>query len=246
MCLPEDEEASLNSPYGLPTECLACELRSNGFFCALSRQSREAFGQIKHGAVFPEGALIFVEGQASRGIYLLCEGQAKLFTTSRDGRTIIVRIAKPGEVLGLHAVVADTPYELTVETMQPCQLNYVGREDFLRFLAQHGDAALHAAQHIGRDYHDACDVVRSIGLSHSVSGRVAKFLLESATDGQVRDGVVRATLALTHEDIAQLMGTSRETVTRALSELRRKEIAELKGSTLIIHNKSELERRVVA
>lgn len=89
-------------------------------------------------------------------------------------------------------------------------------------------------------------MVRSIGLSHSVSGRVAKFLLASATDGRVTNGVVCANLALTHEDIAQLMGTSRETITRTLSEFRKKDIVELKGSTLIIHNKSALERLVPA
>jgi CRP/FNR family transcriptional regulator len=89
-------------------------------------------------------------------------------------------------------------------------------------------------------------VVRSIGLSHSVSGRVAKFLLASATGEPTRNGVVRVRLALTHQDIAQLTGTSRETITRTLAEFRKKDIVELKGSTLIIHNKSALERLVAA
>jgi CRP/FNR family cyclic AMP-dependent transcriptional regulator len=116
---------------------------------------------------------------------MLCQGQAKLSTTSRDGKTFILRIAKPGQVLGLDAVVTGKPYELTAETMQPSQLSFVNREDFLRFLKAHGDACLHAAQHISRDCRDAYDVVRSIGLSQSVSVRVAKFLLASATDPQV-------------------------------------------------------------
>ena len=236
----------MNSPYGLPAECLTCHLRSDNFFCALSQESLAAFNQIKHAVVVPEGAVIFVEGQAPRGIFMLCQGQAKVSTTSRDGKTFILRIAKPGEVLGLHAIVTSKPYEVTVETMQPSQLNFVNREDFLRFLKEHGDACLQAAQQISRDCRDAYDVVRSIGLSHSVSGRVAKFLLASAADGRVTNGVVRANLALTHEDIAQLMGTSRETITRTLSEFRKKDIVELKGSTLIIHNKSALERLVPA
>jgi CRP/FNR family transcriptional regulator, cyclic AMP receptor protein len=236
----------MNSPYGLPAECLTCHLRSDDFFCALSQESLKAFNQIKHGAVFPEGAVIFVEGQTPRGIVMLCQGQAKLSTTSRDGKTLIFRIARAGEVLGLDAVVTGKTYELTAETMQPCLLNFVGRKDFLRFLKGHADACLHAAQHISRDCRDAYDVVRSIGLSQSVSGRVAKFLLASATDGRVTNGVVRARLALTHEDIAQLVGTSRETITRTLSGFRKKDIVELKGSTLIIHNKPALERFVAA
>jgi len=236
----------MNSPYGLPAECLSCHLRSDNFFCALCPESGEAFNRIKHGAVFPEGAVIFVEGQTPRGVFMLCHGQAKLSTTSRDGKTIILRIARAGEVLGLDAVVTSKSYETTAQTMQPCRLNFVHREDFLQFLKEHSDACLHAAQHISRDCQDAYDVVRSIGLSHSVSGRVAKFLLASATDGEVTNGVVRTTLALTHEDIAQLTGTSRETITRILSEFRKKDIIELKGSTLIIHNKPALEQLMTA
>ena len=236
----------MNSPYGLPADCLDCHLRSDDFFCALSPESLGAFNQMKRVAVFPEDAVIFAEGQIPRGIFMLCQGQVKLSTTSRDGKTFILRVAKAGEVLGLHAVVTRKPYEVTVETMQPCQLNFVNREDFLRFLKAHGDACLRAAQQISRECRDAYDVVRSIGLSHSVSGKVAKFLLASATEGRVMNGVVRTRLALTHEEIAQITGTSRETITRILSEFRKKDIIELKNSTLTIHNKPALERLVAA
>ena len=234
----------MNSPYGLPADCHDCHLRSDDFFCALSQESLAAFNQLKHAAVLPEGAVIFVEGQIPRGIFMLCQGQAKLSTTSRKGKALILHIAKPGEVLGLHAVVTGKPYEVTVGTMQPCQLNFVNREDFLRFLKEHGDACLHAAQQISRECWDAYEVAHSIGLPHLVSGRVAEFLLASATDGQVTNGVVRARLAMTHTDIAQIVGTSRETIVRILSEFRKKEIVELKGSTLTIHNKPALERLV--
>ena len=232
----------MNSPYGLPAECLTCHLRPDNFFCALSRKTVEALNQIKHAMVVPEGALVLVEGQTPRGVFLLCQGQAKVSTTAEDGKTFILGIAKPGEVLGLHAVVTGKAYEVTVEAMQPCLLNFASREDFLRFLKEYGDACLQAAQHISREYHDACNIVRSVGLSHSISERLAKFLLESSAEGQIANGVLRTKLALTHEQISQLVGTSRETVTRTLSEFRKEKIVELKGSTLIIHNKPALER----
>jgi CRP/FNR family transcriptional regulator, cyclic AMP receptor protein len=162
-------------------------------------------------------------------------------TTSRDGKTFILRIANGGEILGLDAVVTGKPYELTMETMRPSRLAFVNREDFLRFLQEHGDACLQAAQHISRDCQDAYEVARLIGLSHSVSGRIAKFLLTSATDGLVTNGVVRLRLALTHTGIAQLVGTSRETIARTLAEFRKKDIVELKASILTIHNRYALE-----
>ena len=226
--------------------CLSCRLRSRSFFCELSQDSIEDFNQIKHAAVFPEHAVVLVEGQSPWGIFILCQGRAKLSTTSRDGKTLIVRLAEPGEVLGLHAVVTGGPYELTVETMQPCQLNFVGREDVLRCLQEHADASLHATQHLARDCSDSYNVVRSIGLSHSVSERFARFLLETAEDGEVSNGTVRVRLAMTHEEISQLVGTSRETITRLLSEFRRHDMVELKGSMLIIHNRPALQSLVGA
>ena len=168
--------------------CLTCHLRSRNFFCDLSPESIEAFNKIKHAAVFPEHSVVLVEGQTPCGIFILCQGRAKLSTTSRDGKTLIVRIADAGEVLGLHAVVTGKRYELTVETMQPCQLDFVGREDMLRFLQAHPDASLHAIQHLARDCSDSYGVVRTIGLSHSIR-EFARFLLETAArPGQPRKG----------------------------------------------------------
>jgi CRP/FNR family transcriptional regulator len=237
----------MNSPYGVSCveNCLTCHLRSTSFFCALPKESLAVFNRIKHVTAFPARAVIFMEGQTPRGIFVLCQGQAKLSTTSRDGKVFILRIAKAGEVLGLHATVTGKPHEVTVETMQACQLNFVSREDFLLFLKEHSDACLHAAQHLSRECQYAYAVVRSIALSHSMSARVAKFLLASATAQQDTDGTVRATFALTHEDIAQIVGANRETITRILSEFRKKHLVELRGSILSIYNKPALEQLVL-
>ncbi|MFZ0686816.1 MAG: Crp/Fnr family transcriptional regulator [Terriglobales bacterium] len=231
---------------GMPCveNCFDCRLRRQGFFCDLSPQSIRAFEKIKHPAVFPEHSVVLVEGQNPCGIFVLCQGRAKLSTTSRDGKTLIVRIAGAGEILGLHAVVTGTPYELTAETMQPSQLSFVTREDALRFLNQYPDACFHATQHLARDCSDSYGVARTMGLCHSVSERFARFLLDTAADSQVTRGRVRVRLAMTHEEISQLVGTSRETITRLLSEFRRHDLAELKGSMLIIHNHPALKNMV--
>ncbi|MGP0095734.1 MAG: Crp/Fnr family transcriptional regulator [Terriglobales bacterium] len=226
--------------------CLDCRLRQRSFFCDLSPESIAAFNQIKRAAVFPEHAVVLVEGQSPSGIFILCQGRVKLSTTSREGKTLILRIAEAGEVLGLHAVVTGGKYELTAETMQPSQLNFVKREDMLRFLREQPDACVRATQHLARDCSDSYGVVRTIGLSHSVSERFARFLLETAADGEVSRGGVRVRLAMTHEEISQLVGTSRETITRLLSEFRRNELAELRGSMLIIHNQNALRNMVRA
>jgi CRP/FNR family transcriptional regulator, cyclic AMP receptor protein len=238
----------MNTPYGIQiTEnCLICKLRQSGFFCDLPKGSLEELEKVKYASAYPQGAVLFVEGQAPRGVYIVCGGRVKLSTTSREGKTLILRIAQAGEVLGLHATVSGKPYELTGETLQPCQLDFIRRDDFLRFLQHHGDACLNAAQHLSQNCQNAYEMIRSLGLSHSVGEKLARLLLEWASDGETTKDGIRIKVSLTHEEIAQLIGTSRETVTRVLSEFREKKFAQLRGSTLMIMNRPGLEKLVGA
>ena len=97
---------------------------------------------MKHVTTYPEGAVIFVEGQLARGVHVVCRGRVKLMASNKEGKTFILKIAEAGEILGLHSVVMGMPYELTAETLEPCQLAFIAREDFLRFLKAHGDVCL--------------------------------------------------------------------------------------------------------
>jgi CRP/FNR family transcriptional regulator, cyclic AMP receptor protein len=245
--IPE-RRAVAHSPYGLPItdNCVGCKLRKENFFCALSPASIQALDQTKHASCFPEGSVIFLEGQEARGVYILCQGRAKLTTTNADGKSLILKIAEPGEILGLHSCISGRTHETTVETLQPSQLTFVRRDDLLRLLSEHPDACLRAAEHLANDCQAAYDVIRSIGLSHSVSEKLARLLLQWSSDGRVTDGAIRLKIALTHEEMAQLIGTSRETVTRTLSEFKKQHILELTGSTLVIRNKAALQRLVGA
>src|ERR1700751_1924672 len=238
----------MSTPYGIQTteNGLICKLRHSGFFCEMPKPALEEMEKVKYASAYPQGAVLFVEGQAPRGLYMICSGRVKLSTTSRDGKTLILRIAQPGEVLGLHAAVSGKPYELTGETLQPCQLDFIRRDDFLRFLQHHGDACLNAAQHLSQNCQNAYEMIRSLGLSHSVAEKLARLLLEWASDGETTKDGIRIKISLTHEEIAQLIGTSRETVTRVLSEFREKKFAHLHGSTLMIMNRPGLERLVGA
>ncbi|MFB3916960.1 MAG: Crp/Fnr family transcriptional regulator [Terriglobales bacterium] len=223
---------------------MICKLKSERFFCNLPKPTLEAFDAIKYAAAYPGGALLFSEGQSPRGVYMLCRGRVKLSVTATDGKALILKIAEPGEVLGMHATVAGTPYEMSAETLHPCQVNFVKREDFLNFLKQHADACLRAAEHLSNNCQSAFEQIRSLGLSHSAREKLARVLLEWATSGEeTRDGV-RVKLAMTHEEIAQMIGTSRETVTRILAEFKKRQFAHIKGSNLVIRNRTGLERLI--
>lgn len=231
------------SPYGLDIieSCLTCKTRSERLFCDLPGAALQAFENIKYATAYPKGAVLFVEGQAPRGIFVLCKGRVKLSICATDGKTLIVKIAEPGEVLGLSASVSGKPYELTAETIDPCQVNFVKRDDFLRFLKEHPEACFKVAEQLSEKYNTACHEVRSLGLSHSAGEKLAKLLLEwSSRNGEAAKQEPRFKLALTHEEIAQMIGTSRETVTRLFADFKRRQILQAKGSTLVIRNKAAL------
>lgn len=232
------------SPYGLDIieSCLTCKTRSERLFCDLPGAALQAFENIKYATAYPKGAVLFVEGQAPRGIFVLCKGRVKLSICATDGKTLIVKIAEPGEVLGLSASVSGKPYELTAETIDPCQVNFVKRDDFLRFLKEHPEACFKVAEQLSEKYNTACHEVRSLGLSHSAGEKLARLLLEwSSRNGESAKQEPRFKLALTHEEIAQMIGTSRETVTRLFADLKRRQILQAKGSTLVIRNKAALK-----
>ncbi|WP_228370748.1 Crp/Fnr family transcriptional regulator [Candidatus Korobacter versatilis] len=216
-------------------------MRAEHIFCDLPASALSAFEAIKYATAYPKSAVLFVEGQAPRGIFVLCKGRVKLSICSTDGKTLILKIAEPGEVLGLSATVSGKTYELTAETIDPCQVNFVKREDFLRFLKEHADACFRVAEQLSEKYNTACREIRSLGLSHSAAEKLAKLLLEwSARAGESNKSEPRVRLALTHEEIAQMIGTSRETVTRLFAELKKRQIVLSRGATLVVKNKAAL------
>ena len=233
----------MHSPYGLELtrSCEQCSLKCEGFFCDLSKLTLKALDSIKFTSGYPKGAVLFVEQEMPRGVFVLCKGRVKLSMTSSEGKTVILRIVQPGEVLGLHAVVSAQPYQASAETLEPCQVNFIRRDDFLRFLSEHAEASLRAAQHLSGRYHAACEQIRSLGLTHSASEKLARFLLESSVTGQETKLGVRVRLTMTHEEIGQVIGTSRETVTRTLSDFKSKHLVAVNGSMLLIPNKTALE-----
>jgi CRP/FNR family transcriptional regulator, cyclic AMP receptor protein len=233
----------MTSPYGMEIveSCLTCKLRAGHIFCDLQPAALQAFEEIKYTTAYPEGAVLFVEHQAPRGIFVICKGSVKMSVSASNGKTMIVKIAEAGEVLGLSSTVSGKPYEVTAETIDPCQINFVKREDFLRFLKNDVQVCFKVAEHLSEKYHNVCNEIRCLGLSHSAAEKLAKLLLEwSSKNGESLKAEPRVKLRLTHEEIAQMIGTSRETVTRLLGDLKKHQIVNSRGSTLVIRNQAAL------
>jgi len=229
-------------------DCLKCSLREDRLFCNLPSEALDALQSIKATAVYPKGAMLCLEGQPPRGIFILCTGRAKLFTTSAEGKTMILRVAEPGEVLGLTAVVSNTAYEATVETMEPSQANFISQAHFIQFLQSHSAVGVKVAQQLTHNCHCAYEEIRSLALSNSVPEKIAKLLLSWAEHPLMMQkqvsGEIPIRVTLTQEEIAQFVGTSRETVSRTLGDFKKKGWMRTKGATWWIMNRPALEKLV--
>lgn len=233
----------MRGPYGfeLNENCQSCKMKANGFFCQLGPAALTDFNKIKSPAAYPPGAVLFLEKQDPRGVFVLCAGQVKLSISSSGGKTLILRIAKPGEILGLMATVSGIPYEVTAETLHPCQIAYVRRDDFLCFMGKHPEVYQGAVRQLSTLYSGACEQLRTVGLSASAPEKLARVLLEWSADPKDAQRSGQIKLPLTHEEIAEFIGTTRETVTRTLSEFKNRQLVSLQGSTLMISNRPALE-----
>jgi len=232
------------TPYGLKIieSCLICPLRHDRIFCDLPLIDLQTLQAMSSLATYPKGSILFVEGQEPRGVFILCNGKVKLSAGSADGKSLIMRIAGAGEIIGLPGTISAKPYELTAEALEPLQANFVGREPFLKFLREHGDAALRVAQILSDIYYATCREVRYLGLSSSAAEKLARFLLDwnaSHAEGSEESSSV---LTLTHEEIAEMLGTSRETVSRLFADFKRQQLVEVRGSSLVISDRAALQQ----
>jgi CRP/FNR family transcriptional regulator len=235
-------ENEMKAPYGIEIveNCAECPLTNGSFFCGFPHAVREALDQVSHKSILPAGAILFVEGQVPRGVFVVCSGKVNLSTTSREGKTLILKTASPGEPLGLSAAISGTAYEATAETATPSQLNFVDRKNFLELMQSHSEIGVHAAQCLSRDFRSAHRDIHDLVLTRSSAGKLARLLL-TQYPRQEEELETRLHSIMTHEEMAHRIGASRETVTRLLTDLRRKQLIRLDGPTLVIRDRPGLE-----
>jgi len=216
-------------------------LKSSEHFSHLSPAAVKDFDAMAISASYPGGAVLFMEKQDVRGIFLVISGSVKLSVSSSCGKTLILRIAKPGEILGLMSALSGSPYEVTAEVLHACRVAFVPRRQFLEYVAKHPEAYRGVVNQLGALYSGVCEQLRTVGLSNTVPEKVARLLLDLSSGGRPGQGGAKFTLPLTHEEIAEFIGSSRESVTRTLSDFRGRAFIHLHGATMTIANRPALE-----
>ena len=221
-------------------KCSDCQHRTLRLFCNLNDDALRRFDEIGDLVSLPSRSILFEEGQRASFIFVVCGGQLKLSTISRDGRTMILRLAGSGDVLGLSATLGTMTHEVTAETIEPTQLKRIPKRDFLEFLNAFSEAGRKTAETLAREYHAVFLDARRLALSGSAAGRLAQLLMEWANTAACGKSELRFTMALTHEELASMAGTSRETVTRLLNQFERDHLITRRGASLTIVNPSSL------
>lgn len=197
--------------------------------------------RVSRSRIFPRGAVVFHEGSVARGVYVLSSGRAKVSISSADGKKVILRLAGGGDVLGLYAGLTGRPFEATAEMVEGGRVDFISRQDLLSLLGKQHVSGLDLLEVFSRQFSEFVDHTRMLLLSESALEKLARLILRWAHDfGERSSEGIRVQILLTQEEIAQIIGASRETVTRLFSALKRDKIIRVKRDALWIRDRAAL------
>ena len=189
------------------------------------------------------GSVLFTEGEPARGIYILRTGRATVSITSSEGRVVMLQMAQAGDVLGLNSVLRGGSYDTTVKTLEPCRTDFVARAELIDLMQQSAAGTRAVLEMLSRELAAVTDHAKLLLLPQTVRGRLAKLLLgwskESCSNNS---SALRLDRVFTHEEIAQMICTSRETVTRLLATFTRQQILRISTDTILILDRLALEK----
>jgi CRP/FNR family transcriptional regulator, cyclic AMP receptor protein len=194
----------------------------------------------KFDSLHGRGSVLFSEGEPARGVYILRSGRASVSISSREGRVVILRMAQPGDVLGLNAVLQNSTFDATVKTLEPCRVNFISRTELMQ-LVENGQAGA-VIKLLSRELADLTGRARSLLLPQTTCARLAQLLVQWSKEPQGNNSRTRVIdKVFTHEQVAQMICSSRETVTRLLASMSRRNIIQVTSNSILVFDSAALE-----
>ena len=181
---------------------------------------------------YARGSQILVAGNPTDSLYILISGRVKVFMSDLDGKEVILAILEPNEFVGEMGLIDNSPRSANVVALEPCEVVCISKPDFRRCLADNFDMAMTVMRGLVKRLRDADNQIGSLALM-DVFGRVARLLLETA---EVVDGEKVVTRKLSKQDIARMIGASREMVSRVMKHLQEAGYIELRADTIVIRD----------
>jgi CRP/FNR family cyclic AMP-dependent transcriptional regulator len=203
-------------------------------FAGLSRENLEAVAELAVPRRFPRGTAIFRQGDGADGLYLIESGRVKVFLTQEDGEEVIVGLLGPGEYFGEMALIDAEPRSTGVQTLSAVQLQVIAKPDFRHLLNRSNELAQSLLQGMSERLRNANRMIESLA-TMDVYGRVARTLLQYAQEDGERLVVSEP---LTQQDLAHMVGASREMVNRVLQDLAGQGLIIREGRTIILNGLS--------
>jgi CRP/FNR family transcriptional regulator len=216
--------------------------RTAGFLQKLSAPALEDLTSLRVATVYEAGETLFAEKEESTGVFVVREGIVRLSMNSTDGKRLSLRVARAGEVLGLTAALFGMKCETTAETLSTAKILHISGNEFREFLRRNPEVNKLVTEEISQQYAMACEQLRTVGLSSSAPEKLARLLLDMSENGQTTENGTRFRFMLTHEQIGEFIGASRETVTRTLGTFKHRRLVALSGSMVTIPNRSALQK----
>ena len=180
----------------------------------------------------PRSTTIMAGGDATDSLYIVLSGRLKVMMSDSEGKEVILTILGPGEFFGEMGMLDDEPRSATVMTIEPCELLSIAKRDFKKCLSENSEMAMAVMRSLVKRLREADRKIGSLALL-DVYGRVARLLLDMAENV---DGEKVVTKRLPKQDIAKMIGASREMVSRVMKDLQTGGYIEMRGSTIVLRD----------
>ena len=171
-------------------------------------------------------------GDQIDSLYIVISGRLKVMMSDADGKEVILSLIGPGEFFGEMGLIDDSPRSASVVTIEPCELLSITKRDFKKCLAENFEMSMAVMRGLVRRLREADRKIGSLALL-DVYGRVARLLLDMSEDV---NGQKVVTKRLPKQDIAKMIGASREMVSRVMKDLQMGGYIEMRGSTIVLRD----------
>lgn len=211
-------------------------LRKFPLFADLDDRELAAVASVARPRRYAKDDVVFYADERGDVFCLIREGQVKVTMISPEGKEIILSLLGPGDFFGEMALLDDEPRSATIVATEPLELMTIFRSDFLRLMEENFDITRKVLAEISRRLRSASSRIESLA-TMDVYGRLARFFLDLAKDqGKPLDNGYVAVTRPTHQAIANMIGTSRETVSRLIHDLMRQNLLISEGKTIYLKN----------
>lgn len=222
------------------SKCEQCIVRQFSSLKALNKDELLKMAECKTSYTIKKGEPIFEEGESTNGIFCVKDGVCKLTKLSANGKDQIVKLVKPGELLGQRSMISDEPANLSAVALEDMEVCFIPKKEIMEFFNENNQFSMNVMKTICGDLKDADDHMVSLA-QKSVKERLAETLLHlEDTFGKNEDGSLH--IQLSREELAGMIGTATESCIRLLSEFNKTGLIELIGKKIAIVDRNKLKR----